>query len=189
VVTTQQIVNDCRRGERAAQRALYDLTAERIHRLLLRMLRNADDAADIMQDTYVRVFGRIGQFHEGSDIATWVYRIAVNEALQFLRKRRRREQLAEAVAARGPTSGAGEMQVEMRDALDQLPDDERTLLVLKYYENMNYAEMAQVLERPAGTIASGLNRARHMLREFLESPSQGGPSEETTESHHPIKGG
>lgn len=168
-VTEDRIIAGCRGGDRAAQRALYELTSERIHRLLIRMLRHPEDAADVMQSTYIRVFEKIDQFKAESGVATWAYRVALNEALQFLRKRRRQEKLGREPALRRVEAvPGGEDRVEMQDALERLPEEERTLLVLKYYEGMNYAEMAAVLEKPAGTIASGLNRARALLRQVLE---------------------
>jgi RNA polymerase sigma-70 factor (ECF subfamily) len=123
----------------------------------------------VTQETYIRAFERIGQFQEEAGIATWVYRIAVNEALQFLRRRRRREHLADShpMPAEGQVD-SGPLRLEVQDALERLPETERTLLVLKYYEGHDYAEMARILGKPAGTIASGLNRARLMLRQVLE---------------------
>ena len=87
-MTERELVELCRRGDRQAQRALYDQTAEAIYRLALRMTRNADDAFDVAQDTYVRAFTRIEQFDGRSSLATWLHRIAVNEALQLLRRRK-----------------------------------------------------------------------------------------------------
>ena len=88
------MIQGCRRGDRAAQRALYEHTSPRIYRLLVRMLRNTEDAADLMQDTYVRVFERIGQYKATAGPATRGYPIAGNEALPFLRKPQRRQRFS-----------------------------------------------------------------------------------------------
>ncbi len=77
----RQIVAGCKQGDREAQRQLYDLTSERIHRLMLRMTRSADDAFDLTQEAYMRAFTQIGQFDGRSSLGTWLYRIAVNQAL------------------------------------------------------------------------------------------------------------
>ncbi len=181
-----EIIQGCRRAWPDAQRAFYELTRERIHALLIRMLRDPQDAADVMQDTYLRLFQKFAQFKGEAGAATWAYRVALNEALQFLRKRRRRETFGRELArGRETTAKPVELQIDMQDALDQLPEEERTLLVLKYYEGMNYAEMAELLEKPAGTIASGLNRARAMLRQVLEAGSKAEPRpEEISEFPH-----
>lgn len=171
-MTEDQLVEQCRQGDRDAQRELYALTSDRIYRLLVRMTENPDDGLDLAQETYIRIFEKIHQFDGHSRIATWVYRVAVNEALQFLRRRKR-----EPV----PLSGDGEVpgrathtlavaidaRLDVEQALSQLPELERTLVILRHFEGLDYAEMARVLEKPEGTIASGLNRARKMLREIL----------------------
>ncbi len=85
----RDLIRQCREGDAQAQRELYDLTVERIYRLLLRLTRNEQDAFDLSQETYLRVFTKLDDFGGRSSFATWVYRIAVNEALQFLRRENR----------------------------------------------------------------------------------------------------
>ncbi len=178
IVTEAELMEGCRRGEREAQRELYARTADRTYRVLLRMTRNADDAFDLAQETYLRAFERMGQFKGTSSLGTWVYRIAVNEGLQFLRRRKtgigaveRRAALAE--QANG--ASAADSRLDLAEAIDRLPDAERTLVILRHFEELDYAEIARVMEIPAGTVASGLNRARRMLREMLEAsaPAEG----------------
>ena len=88
-MTEPDLVERCREGNREAQRELYDRTSENIYRLLLRMTASPDDAFDLAQETYLKAFTRMGQFDGRSSVATWLYRVAVNEALQFLRRARR----------------------------------------------------------------------------------------------------
>jgi RNA polymerase sigma-70 factor (ECF subfamily) len=172
VVNEHELVERCRQGDREAQRELYARTSDRVYGLLLRMTGNADDAADLAQDTYLRAFRGIGQFRETASVATWVYQIALNEARQFLRRRKRREEapgeMDEVAEASGRT-GHDPIRLDIEEALARLPEGERTLIVLRHLEGLSYQEMARVLAKPAGTIASGLNRARQMLREQLGS--------------------
>lgn len=171
-MTESQLVEGCRRGDHAAQQELYALTSDRVYRLLVRMTGNPDDAFDLAQETYLRVFERIAQFDGHSSLATWVYRVAVNEALQFLR-RRHRAQPARPWDSEPPSVGrltpdlATDLRLDIEQAVSSLPELERTLVILRHFEGLDYAEMARVLEKPEGTIASGLNRARKMLREIL----------------------
>ena len=81
ILTESELVDGCRKGEREAQRELYARTCERIYALLLRMTRHPEDAFDLAQDTYLRAFARIGQFDGRSSLATWLYSIAVTQAL------------------------------------------------------------------------------------------------------------
>lgn len=171
-MTEAEIVERCRRLDREAQHELYARTSDRIYRLLLRMTGSAEDAADLTQDTYLRVFDRIDQFKGSSSIATWIYRVAVNEAQQHFRRRGRheqvlREQVPPAESATDPEQARAANRMDVHRALQRLPDEDRILLSLRYFEGMDYAQMAEVLEKPAGTIASGLNRARRALQEAL----------------------
>ncbi|GMU20795.1 MAG: RNA polymerase sigma factor [Phycisphaerae bacterium] len=175
----EQIIAACRRGDREAQRALYAATADRVYRLLLRMTRNSEDAADLLQETYLRVFRNIGQFEATSSPYTWIYRIAVNEAQQWFRRRGRQERLLVSHARE-----TRDVQIsdhpdvhswEVQEAVASLPDAERDLIVLRYFDGLSYTEMAQVLEKPVGTIASGLNRARSLLQGILAAEVQDRP--------------
>jgi RNA polymerase sigma-70 factor, ECF subfamily len=172
-VTEKQLVDGCRRQDREAQRQLYAQTADRIYRLLLRMTRNAEEAADLTQETYIRVFRHIDRFEGDSSLYTWIYRIAVNEARQHFRRRGRhdeilREEMGRPVEAQAGGQEASALAMDVRAALDRLPAEERMLITLKYFEGLDYAQIAEALEKPAGTVASGLNRARRMLQGFLE---------------------
>ncbi len=185
-----ELVERCRRRDREAQRQLYDRCADRVYRVLRRMTRNPDDAFDLAQDTFIRVFEKIDTFDATSSLTTWVYRIAVNEALQFLRRRRLSARtllrLGRALPESAPTVAA-DSQLDVSEALTRLPDAERVLIVLRYVEGLSYNEMAFILQKPAGTIASGLNRARQALRAILDTEEHRG-SEETPPLPHRIEG-
>ena len=166
-----RIVQRCRDGDREAQRELYALTADRAYRVLLRLTCNPEDTFDLVQETYLRVFAKIHQFDGRCGIMTWVYRIAVNEGLQFLRQRKRHDQaVREGTSVGASDSGAAtvDTRLDIEEALTQLSASDRALIVLRHFEELTYAEMEEILDRPPGTIASGLNRARHGLRELLE---------------------
>ncbi len=167
----------CRDGDREARHEMYDQTVTRIHHLLLKMTGNAEDAFDITQDTYIKAFTAIERFDGRSAMETWLYRIAVNEALQFLRRKKReqrkREQLADTVAqcpeSRNPGAVEGStMKMDVAAALADVEADDRAILLLRYQEGLDYEALAAVLDCPAGTIASRLNRARRRIREKLE---------------------
>ncbi len=169
-MTESQLVERCRQGDRDAQRELYAQTCDRIYRLLLKMTHNPEDASDLTQGTYTRVFQNIVQFDGASRVATWVYRVAVNEALQFLRQEKRRgrremEKTQDTVTNSG--TAVSDARMDVAEALAQLSGDERALIVLRYFEGLSYAEMADVLGKPSGTIGSELNRVRHKLRDIL----------------------
>ncbi|MEP0841881.1 MAG: sigma-70 family RNA polymerase sigma factor [Phycisphaerae bacterium] len=173
-MTEADILAGCLRQEPAAQRELYARWSDRIYRLLLRFTHNADDAADLLQETFVRVFQNLERFRGGSSLGTWIYRIAVNEARQHFRRRNRHDEILRQVVAPPPEARTGDqeaaaLRMDVMAAVAQLPEEERALILLRYFEDLDYARMAEVLEKPPGTIASGLNRARRLLVEILGS--------------------
>ncbi len=185
------LIARCCDGDREAQHELYDQTVTRIHHLLLKMTGNAEDAVDVAQNTYIKAFAAIERFDGRSAIVTWLYRIAVNEALQFLRRnkreQRKREQLAGTVAhsqeSRNPGSvERSTMKMDVAAALEDMAPDDRAILLLRYQEGLDYDALAEVLDCPAGTIASRLNRARRRIREKLEKDY--GNDEDTVGTRH-----
>ena len=171
MVTEHELVKLCRQGNREAQRELYDRTSERIYRLLLRMTGNPDDAFDLAQDTYVKAFTRIEQFDGRSSVETWLYRVAVNEALQHFRRagreRAKKRDLAPLNVA-GTDHDAGDIRLDIRDAVDALSPSDRAIIFLRYQEGLDYRAIAQVCDCAAGTVASRLNRARREMRSHLQ---------------------
>jgi len=170
-VIADEIVRNCREGDRDAQRELYARTSDQVYRLLLRMTGNPDDAFDLAQETYLKVFARIQDFEGSSSVQTWIYRVAVNEALQHLRRRKRDARKLKAAASTIQTNDGAETAtlaaMDVRQALAAIPDYERTLIILRHFDQLSYEDMGRVLDKPAGTIASALNRARRLLRERL----------------------
>jgi RNA polymerase sigma-70 factor (ECF subfamily) len=169
-MTENHLVERCRQGDREAQRELYAQTCDRIYRLLLKMTHNPENASDLTQSTYIRVLQNIHQFDGASRLATWLYRVAVNEALQFLRgekMRRLRELDRGQDAITGSETAAFDARMDVAEALTRLSGDERALIVLRYFEGLSYADMAEILGKPSGTIGSELNRVRQKLRDVL----------------------
>ena len=170
MVTEHDLVEQCRAGNREAQRALYERTSENIYRLLLKMTASPDDAFDLAQETYLKAFTRIDQFDGHSSIATWLYRVAVNEALQFLRRASRTRVILQATVPRNETESDLEKnsaRLDVSEALTSLEPNDRTMLLLRYQEGLDYQTIAEIVGCAAGTVASRLNRARRKVREIL----------------------
>jgi len=165
-----ELIKRCQAGDRDARRQVFEQTSGRIFGVCLRLTGNTDDAAELAQDTYVRGFERLGQFDGRSSLASWFYRIAINEALQFRRRRKLGKAKLQALAAqrtsqaREPTT---DLCLDVEQALRRLSTEDQAVLVLRYQEGLDYRGMAKVLECAVGTVASRLNRARDRLRELL----------------------
>ena len=166
----RSLVKRCQAGDRQAQHQLYENTCVRIYRLLLRMTGNAEDAADLTQETYVKGLQRLDQFDGRSAITSWFYRIAVNEALQFRRRHGIGTTKQKEVAPIQPAESElpeTDLRLDLEGALAELPADDRALLLLRYQEELDYSGIAEVLECAEGTVASRLSRARERLRDLL----------------------
>ncbi len=165
----EEIVAQCRRGDRAGQSELFALFHRRVYRLAARMVGERD-APDITQDVFLRVFQKIDQFRGDSRLDTWLHRITVNECLQWLRRRGSRNEQS-LVKEPATQSDHPFEQMEHREllelALEQLEPDVRSVFLLREVEGMNYAEIAEATQLAEGTVASRLNRARRRLREIL----------------------
>ncbi len=170
VVNDHSLIERCKAGDRDAQRDLYELTSLRVYRLLLRMTGNVDDASDLTQETFVKGLQRLDQFDGRSAIASWFYRIAINEGLQFRRRNGIHTLKCKTLAldrlGEAPTPTT-DLRLDLAGALAEMSPDDQTLLLLKYQEELDYRGMAEVLKCAEGTVASRLNRARERLRGML----------------------
>jgi RNA polymerase sigma-70 factor, ECF subfamily len=187
-MTEPGLVERCRRGDREAQHELYTRTSERIYRVALRITRDADAAFDVAQETYVRAFTRLGQFDGRSDVVTWLYRVAVNESLQFLRRAKRTRPSPETVApgtTRDVEQDVAILRIDMDEALAGLSPADRAILLLRYQEGLDYQAISEVLGYPLGTVASRLNRARERVRARLKKDY--GVEEEPAATTHPME--
>ncbi len=151
---------------------LYERYSDRIYRLALRITGNDQDAFDVAADAFVRAFERLGDFDGRSALGTWLYRIATNEALQLFRRRatedRHQRILAEARERSGSAPPSPDLRALVQDALQLVSAEHRAVLLLKYDQGLDYAEIAEVLECAPGTVASRLNRARAELRAVMD---------------------
>jgi len=159
-------------GDPAGEREFYDRHVDRVYRLIYRMAGRTDLAQDWTQETFVRAFGRIGQFRGESALSSWLHTIAVSVTLNGLRTFKRREAHAApldeaAGTGRWPTESEPDLKVRMRDAIDALPTGTRTVFVMHDVEGYTHEEISAQLGVAVGTSKSQLSRAREKLRVAL----------------------
>jgi len=164
-----QIVTACRNGDRGAQPELYDRCIPKIFRLVVRMV-GIQEADDLTQRIFLQTYRTIQQFSDRSGFETWLYRLATNECLQFLRTAKRR--LHEPLEYDPPDRHAGhELELQSRELLERglqrLDPELRAVFLLREVEGLDYGQLAEALEISEGTVASRLNRARSKLKEYL----------------------
>jgi RNA polymerase sigma-70 factor (ECF subfamily) len=153
-------------GDETALAALIDRYAASVHAYLLRHSGNRDDADDLLQETWVRVARSAKRFDTARRFRSWLYGIATNLARDLFRRRMTRERALRDLAAH-PSAASSANSVEcgeLRERIAELPENMRAVLLLRYYEGMSEAEMAEILDIPRGTIKSRLHAALRRLR-------------------------
>jgi RNA polymerase sigma-70 factor (ECF subfamily) len=176
-------------GDRAALEVLLDRHTARVYALCRRVLGSHHDALDATQEALISVTRSIARFDGRSAFTTWLYRVATNAALDEARRRGRRPRPVETVAepAGGVTSGAStpaeavEARLDIDAALAELPEDYRVAVVLRDLCDLDYAEIAAVLDVPPGTVRSRISRGRAALATALggnRSPAGNRPTEQ-----------
>jgi RNA polymerase sigma-70 factor (ECF subfamily) len=184
------LVERCRRGDTEAMERLILKYQDRVYNVILKICHNEDDAAELTQDTFVKVIEKIGSFESRSGFYTWVFRIAVNLTLNFCTRRARfgveplRIDAGEYERAKGqlrqyladdnsPDPAAIAEKKELcnlvEGSLVKLDDGQRAVIILRDVEGMSYEQIAGVLDIELGTVKSRLSRARGSLREILEA--------------------
>ena len=159
-------------GDVAAFEALYRANVARVHALCLRMLGDREAAEELTQDVFVRAWERLGSFRGESRFATWLHRVAVNAALDALRKRARwRERFATSpdpdVLVEAPSIGPRTGDADLERAIAALPPRARSVFVLHDIEGHAHREIAALTGTAVGTSKAHLHRARRLLREAL----------------------
>ena len=181
--TERELVSRARAGDTAAFEQLMLDSQDRVYTLCLRMTGDREDALDLAQETFFNAWRGLGSFQGNSSFSTWVYRLASNACIDFLRKRKRRQQgesphslddeeapLPEPADPRGSPEEELERR-ELRRAVERglqaLPDHHRQVLVMRELSGMSYQEIGAVLDLDLGTVKSRIARARLALKKFL----------------------
>lgn len=182
--TLSTLLRAAQAGDRAALNALLGWARPRLLTIALRMVRDADDAQDVVQEAMVKVCRHIGRFEQRSSFATWLHRIGTNAALDWLRRQKSR---VDHPIAAGPGAdegdrpqpasvddrtpelllGGAEVDRAVRGAMRTLPKLQHDVLALREIDGASYLEIAKVARCPIGTVMSRLHHARRRLTEVL----------------------
>jgi RNA polymerase sigma-70 factor (ECF subfamily) len=177
------LVEQARSGDTQAFRRLVERHQRRAFAIAMGLLRDENDAREVVQEAFLRVYRGLDSFHGGSSFFTWLYRIVTNLSIDLIRKPARREAelderhrvdeadipLLSRVEGADPLDVVrrGEIADRIRDALDALPPYHRGVIVMREVEGMSYEEMAQVMGVSKGTIMSRLFHARQKMQRAL----------------------
>ena len=178
------LIDELREGDMAALAILVEKYKRLVYRVAIQITKNHEDANDVMQDTFLKVYESIHSFRKDAAFETWLYRIVVNHATNLVKRRERRRE--------SPLSGTSEMEIHpdlrrtadlannphlnlekkerqrwVTQAINSLPLKQRTVVILHEFEGLTHPEIASILNCSEGTVRSRLHYARHKLRDLL----------------------
>jgi RNA polymerase sigma-70 factor (ECF subfamily) len=179
------LVNQALAGDQAAYARLRNKYWRAINTMLSRMIRNKSDAEDLTQEAFIKAFNSLGSFNTDYAFSTWLYKIASNNCIDYLRKRRLKTvsidapmqthdgevqmELPDPNAVRPDVPiTAGERTAVLQEAIKNLPEKYRIVIELRHTHEMEYADIARQLNLPLGTVKAHLFRARALLLKRLQ---------------------
>jgi RNA polymerase sigma-70 factor (ECF subfamily) len=167
----------CQAGDEAALSELIARYSPGLHSYLGKLTGRKDSADDLLQETWIDVYRKINRLQQPAAFDAWIYRIARDKAYRELRRRPTARQpvdikLAESIAAKDEELSREDAE-RVRASLDQLPLEQREILVLRFVYVMSYEQIAEMISRPVGTVRSRIHYAKIALRQKMESKPVG----------------
>jgi RNA polymerase sigma-70 factor (ECF subfamily) len=182
--TDQELVRRVKKGDRRAFDLLFTRYQHKIHGLVGRFVRDAQDIDDVVQEAFIKAYRALPRFRGDSAFYTWLYRIAINTAKNYLVARGRRPPAADIEAEDAELMDGGdflretenpenqlsrdELAKAIDDAIRSLPDDLRSAVTLREFDGLTYEQIAVIMECPVGTVRSRIFRAREAIDQQIQ---------------------
>ncbi|MBL7924567.1 MAG: sigma-70 family RNA polymerase sigma factor [Bacteroidia bacterium] len=149
---------------------------QRIYAHVRRMVIDHDDANDLVQNTFIKVWHNLKNFREDSQLFTWMYRIATNECLAHLKQKRKRfflpigdvEHELKSKLSHEPSFNANKLELKLQQAILSLPEKQRLVFNLRYYDNMKYEDMSKILQTSVGALKASYHHAVSKVEKFIK---------------------
>ena len=161
-------------GREAAFRKLVQCYQNGVYGIIRKLVLNHEDADDLVQEVFVKIWKGLDAFEGQSSLFTWIYRIATNEALQFLRKRKRWNWIVsestvklEQYLSEDPVISADEVQMRLQKAILKLPDKQRLVFHLRYYDELSYEKIAEITKTRQGSLKASYHHAVTKIKKSL----------------------
>jgi RNA polymerase sigma-70 factor (ECF subfamily) len=167
----RELIENCMNGDRQAIETLLFRYEKPVYNAAYRMLNSTEDARDVTQTVFLRVIEKLGSYDPRYKFFSWIYRIALNESINCLKKQNRLDALDREPAseASGPAeqTGTEQMSQGIQTALMTIKAEYRTVIVLKHFADCSYSEISQILDLPEKKIKSRLYTGRQLLKDAL----------------------
>jgi len=175
-LSDEEIVAQIKSGKDSNQafRALIEKYQERLYWHIRRMIIDHDDTDDVLQNVFVKTWKGLANFREDSNLYTWLYRIATNESITFINKKKKENNISiddESYHLHAGQAdylmGCDEIQEKLEKALLTLPEKQRAVFHMKYYENMKYTQMSEVVGTSVGALKASYHIAVKKIEHYL----------------------
>lgn len=175
IVFIHQLKSD--KTKEAAFKELLKLYKERLYWHIRHIVKSHDDADDVLQNTFIKIFRNIDSFKGESKLFSWMYRIATNEAITHLNQKAKRqsitsEALQQKVIEQLKTDvyfDSDEINIKLQKAIATLPEKQQLVFNMKYFQELKYKEMSEILETSEGALKASYHIATKKIEEFLTS--------------------
>ncbi|MFQ5771497.1 MAG: RNA polymerase sigma factor [bacterium] len=165
------LVKECLAGNTKAFEFIIDRYQKPIFNVALRMVNDYEDAQDVTQAVFVKAFEKLDTFKPKFKFFSWIYRMVINESINFINQKKQVDKLDRAFLSKAKTPEQNYLDIELREkiqkALMDLPIDYRVVIILRHFEELSYNEMSYILKIPEKTVKSRLFTARQNLRNIL----------------------
>ena len=169
ILTERQLLERVRRGDREAYQGIVRRYMQAAYYIALGLVHNQQDALDISQDAFVRAFRKIKQYDPQKRFFPWFYRLLKNLCLDHIKKHRRRREIPlEDVQVFKEEKDNRELKEVLWKGIEELPFEQREVIILRYFRQYSYQEIAEVTGKPLGTVMSSLFYAKKKLKESIK---------------------
>ncbi|MCU7617518.1 sigma-70 family RNA polymerase sigma factor [Chryseobacterium sp. PBS4-4] len=156
-------------------RALMDAYQSRLYWHIRRIIVDGDLAQDTLQETFIKAYQNFHQFKNDSQLYTWLYRIATNEALQQINKLKKMQKTDEDpeyymqnLVADNTHSDAEEIQIFLQKAIQSLPEKQKLVFMMRYYDDLPYEEISKIVDMSVGTLKTNYHYAKQKIEEYIK---------------------
>lgn len=157
-------------------RQMMDAYQSRLYWHIRRIVVDHDLAQDTLQDTFIKAYQNFHQFKQDSQLYTWLYRIATNESLQQLKKSKRMQKSDEEtehhlqnLVADNVSAEAEEIQILLQKAIQSLPEKQKLVFTMRYYDDLPYEEISKILDMSVGTLKTNYHYAKQKVEDYIKA--------------------